>query len=374
MKKIVFTGGHHNSALSVARELQSSQDLETVWYGHKHTMAGDSSVSAEYREVTESGIQFRELHAGKVYKTWNLIQLLKVPYGFLQAYYYLLRDRPHLIVSFGGYLAAPVVVAGWMMGIPIVTHEQTTVVGLSNKVISKFADKIFITWPQSKKYFPSQKVTITGLPLRPAIFEVKQEDAYFEKILPTIYITGGKQGSHILNQTIAESLPSLLKHTNIIHQCGSNSVHNDLSMLQEHKEQLPEKLRERYIVKDYFFENEIGAVFNCADLVISRAGAHTVYEIAALGKPALFVPIPWASHNEQYKNARILVNEGLATILPEDRLTAQRLEEEVKRMLKHLDEFTENAERAKSRIIFDATDRIINEIQTLLQTSNAEEE
>ena len=365
--KVVITGGHHNSALALAKELTERGMAEVVWYGHRHTMLGDKSDSAEYKEVSSSGFVFREIKAGKVYRTFNPLHWLRLPFGFFQALWYLLKDRPDLVISFGGYLAAPVVLTAWLLGIPTVTHEQTTVVGLANKFIALFADKIFITWPQSKKYFEGADVVITGLPLREDIFKYDENHRFFSEKLPVLYITGGKQGSHIINETVAAALPKLLKHFNIIHQCGEHSHFNDKEMLENVVSSLDEKLQARYMVKTYVFSDEIGQVFHEADIVLSRAGAHTIYELAALGKPALFVPIPWVSHNEQYKNARILVNEGAAGILPENRLSPETLRQELFHILENLDSYKDGARRASQAIIFNATERIIDEVEKILE-------
>ncbi len=366
--RIVITGGHHNSALAVAKELVNREIADVTWYGHKHTMLGDKEDSAEYKEVSQSGIKFREIIAGKVYKTFNPIHWMRIPFGFIQGFWYLLIDRPKLVFSFGGYLAAPVVLAAWMQGIPVVTHEQTTVVGLANKFIALFADEIFITWPQSKKYFEGSVVKITGLPLRKELFKYNEEHKYFKEKLPVLYITGGKQGSHVINQTVAKALPELLKHFNIIHQCGRHSHFNDYEMLSSIKKELPKKLQQRYLIYDYVYLDEIGQVFYEADIVVGRAGGHTVYEIAALGKPALFIPIPWVSHNEQYKNARVLVNEGAASILPENRLNPTTLRDELFNMLENLNAFKSGAMDAKQAIIMDAREKIIDEISKILST------
>lgn len=365
--KIIFTGGHHNSALEVARELRRRQpDAELLWLGHQYTRLGEKVLSAEYQEVTGAGIEFVEIRAGKLYKTFNPLHWLRVPYGFLQSLYHLARFKPDLIVSFGGYLAAPVVLAGWLLRVPTVTHEQTTVVGWSNRLIAKVANKIFITWPASERYFPPEKTVLTGLPLRQAIFESEPEKFSFDNDLPTIYITGGKQGSHPINQAILSSLEKLLKQANLVHQVGRTSITTDLADAQAAHSNLPGELKKRYLVKDYVFEDEIGSVFAAADLVISRAGAHTVYELAALGKPALLVPIPWVSHNEQYKNARLLVNQGLARILPEDRLDAESLLAEVSRMLNNLARYQSRASATQDLVQYSATERIVEEILRLV--------
>lgn len=359
--KIIITGGHHNSALAVVRELKKRGTVDFLWLGHKYTMWGDREPGAEYKEVTAAGIPFYELKAGKVYKTLNLLMWLRVPWGFFQAFYRVWRFRPNLILSFGGYLAVPVALAGWILRIPVVTHEQTSVVSWSNRVITKLAQKIFISWPQSQKYLPAEKTILTGLPLREEIFQDRKK-VDFQNSLPTLYITGGKQGSHIINEVISKILSKLLENYNAIHQVGSTTVTRDYQKLREQAKGLPEDLAARYILKDYFFEQEIGSVFAAADFVISRAGAHTIYELAALGKPCILVPIPWVSHNEQYKNARILVNEGLAKLIPENELTTGRFLREIDEMQENLASYQEHAQAVRELIRFDAAQKIADEI------------
>lgn len=361
LMQIVITGGHHSSGLAVVKKLKEKGVNNFLWLGHKYSMWGDKNVSAEYNEVKKAGIPFKELKAGKVYKTYHPLKLLRVPLGFLQAFWYLRQYQPDLIISFGGYLAVPVVLTGWLLRIPSVTHEQTTIVGLANRLIAKFAQKIFISWPQSQKYFDPRKVVLTGLPLREEIFTAKSDQFQFNNQQSVIYVTGGKQGSHIINEAIKLSLPQLLTKVNIIHQCGSSSLHNDFQTLMNLKKSLPTDLQEKYLVKDYYYQEEIGSVFATSGLVVSRAGAHTIYELAALAKPAIFIPIPWVSHNEQYKNARILVNVGMARILPEDQLNTDNLLKEVDYVLSNLPVLSQKALQAKKLIRFDAAEKIANE-------------
>jgi UDP-N-acetylglucosamine--N-acetylmuramyl-(pentapeptide) pyrophosphoryl-undecaprenol N-acetylglucosamine transferase len=301
-KRVVITGGHHNSALVVAEELRK-RGYEVIWFGHKYSMKGDVKPSAEYQEVTKAGFKFVEIRAGKFYRTYHPLKLVRLPFGFFQSFYYLLRVRPNLILSFGGYLAVPVVLWGWLFRIPVITHEQTVVYGLANRFIQPFAQKILVSWKTSLEHFSEKKAVLTGLPLRPKIFKRQKGKFDFKNDLPTVYITGGKQGSHAINQAVAQSLPDLLKKHNLIHQCGGSTIYNDLSFLKKIKSRLPEELKKRYLLRDYIFQQEIGSVFAAADLIVSRAGAHITYEIAALGKPALFIPIPWSYADEQLKNA-----------------------------------------------------------------------
>ena len=140
MKTLVFTGGHHTGALEVAKALKE-KGWNTVWFGHKHSMWNDTSHSSEYREVTESGIVFYKLLAGKFHHTYNPLKLIRIPFGFIQALCLLLLLKPAGIVSFGGYLAVPTVIMGWLLGIPSITHEQTVTQGWANKLIALFAKR-----------------------------------------------------------------------------------------------------------------------------------------------------------------------------------------------------------------------------------------
>lgn len=369
-KRIVITGGHHNSALVVAEELRAS-GYEIIWFGHKYTMWGDKSPGAEYQEVTKAGFPFIEIKAGKAYRTFHPLKLARLPLGFLQAFYYLLKFRPILILSFGGYLAVPVVICGWLLRITSVTHEQTAAYGLANWVIERFAKKIFVSWKTSLKHFSVNKVVFTGLPLRPEIFTRKKGKYDFRNDLPTIYITGGKQGSHAINQATKDILFRLLEKYNLIHQCGSSTIYNDFSQLEKIRAKLPVELKRRHILKDYIFTKEIGSVFAAADLVVSRAGAHITYELAALGKPVLFIPIPWSYQDEQTKNAKMLVSAGTAEILPQDKLTGKTLFLAISEMMRNLGKYQKNALNSRKLIKPDSALRIVKELNDLTKSKNS---
>jgi len=354
MKKIVICGGHHNSALVLAEALLK-KGYEVVWLGHKYSMLGDKNPSAEYREVTAKKIPFYEIKAGKFqpkYKFWE--NLARIPLGFWQSFWLLHQLKPDLICSFGGYLALPAAYAGWLLGIPVVTHEQTTIFGLANKLIAPLAQKIFVTFPSSLKYFPAKKVVLTGLPVREEIF--KNRKKLFHNQNKTIYFTGGKQGSHSLNEAVFKILPQLLEKFNVIHQCGSTTLFDDIKTAKQIKEK-------NYLAKEYFFDEEIGAVLNSADLVVSRAGAHTVYELLRLQKPAILIPIPWSSGQEQLENAQMLQKAGLARVLPQSDLEKGKLREEILSMAEHLKEYQLKEE---IKIPQNATEIIIGEIEKII--------
>ncbi len=329
MKKIVITGGHHSSALPVITELRSRYpDIEIFWFGHRFSASGDKNDTLEYREIRALKIPFYNLQAGKFYKTFNPIRLIKIFVGLAHSFLLLLKIRPDIILSFGGYLAVPTVISGKILGIKSVTHEQTIVAGYANKVIAYFADKILVSWPGSKKYFSEEKVVETGLPLRDEIFTSKSNCFQFENNLSVIYITGGKLGSHNINKLVGESLEVLLSKYNIIHQTGDNSVYKDYDALTEKYENLKKSgknLSGKYYLLKFVFADCIGEAYSKSSLVLSRSGAHTCSEIMALNKKAVLIPIPWVSHNEQNLNAEYVKSMGLCEILSEKEMTSDTL-------------------------------------------------
>ncbi|TSC88343.1 MAG: iron compound ABC transporter ATP-binding protein [Microgenomates group bacterium Gr01-1014_16] len=313
MKKLVFTGGHHTSALEVAIALQK-EDWQIIWFGHRHSLWGDSSDSAEYREVTAAGFKFCNLYAGKFYRTYNPLKLILIPVGFLQSLLLLLLHRPDGIVSFGGYLAVPTVISGWLLGIPSITHEQTVVAGLANKLISYFVKKIAVSWPESIRYYPKDKTIVTGLPIRPEIITASKSQTR-----NLIYITGGKNGSHVINKAVFSALPKLLKKYQVIHQTGFRDIKIARSIKHAN-----------YETFDYDSAKAINSIKEAA-VVISRAGAHITYELGVLSKRCVLIPIPWVSHNEQLKNAQALSSQAI--ILPQNLLSPSTLVSSIKSAL-----------------------------------------
>ncbi len=317
---IAFTGGHHNSALVVAKELKK-MGYPLIWFGHKFTASGDKSLSAEYHEVTNSNIKFLELKTGKFYKKFGTFEWLKIIFGFLQATLYLLKYRPSLIFSSGGYLSVPIVIMGWVFRIPSITHEQTVIAGMANKAIAPFVKKILLTHESSSINYPKGKSVVVGLPIRQQLLSGKYTKSFTP---PLLYITCGKQGSHIINQVVFPIIPQLIKRYTIIHQTGANTVYKDLEKARRLKEKLGD-LSDRYVYAPYFFSDEAATYLRSAKIIISRSGAHNSYELMVLGKKAVLIPIPWVSHNEQLLNAKLVAQNTGSLILEEKDLTSESL-------------------------------------------------
>jgi UDP-N-acetylglucosamine--N-acetylmuramyl-(pentapeptide) pyrophosphoryl-undecaprenol N-acetylglucosamine transferase len=362
---IVFTGGHHNSALQVAKALKN-KGYQIYWFGHKHTMAKDKSISAEYLQIKKHKLAFYNIKTGKFYRNFNLLNWFKIGYGFFQSLFLLVKIKPKLIVSFGGYLAVPVVLAGFCLRIPAVTHEQTTKTGLANQFLKLFVKQVYLTHYSSLPFFPKQKSKVVGLPLPKNIRQFKVKKV-FNNSLPTLFIIGGKQGSYEINKTMEKILSQLLLSVNVIHQSGRNKRTGDYDRLKRFKAELNNDLKSRYLLKPYFFEKEMINCLLAADLVISRAGAHITYELQALAKPAILIPIPWSYNNEQYENALILKKLGMAKIINQNNLTAKSLDGLIISCLNNLQNLKTKGLKAQKLVEFNAADVMVNDFEKIIQ-------
>lgn len=326
---IVITGGHHNSALVVAREL-IAQGHTVEWIGHRRAAVGDTRDSAEYIEVKEANIPFHELKAGK--SSLRLDNLFNIPLGIYRAQKMLHHIRPDCIISFGGYLGLAVSAAASLEHIPVYIHEQTSVAGKANKLVARFARHIFVTWPSSLSYFPAAKTQVVGLPLRPS-FLAPTKKKLFARNKPTIFVLCGKQGSHVINKLIFAHLNDLLANYNIIHQTGTSSATGDYEKAVSLKESLVEEISEGYKPYGYIAENDTALFMANSDIVLGRSGAHTTYELGIMGKKCLLIPLMSTHGHEQLHLARILEKAGLASILTQSDLSYPKLDNAIRKLL-----------------------------------------
>lgn len=316
--KIVITGGHATPALAVL-EVLSERGHQIYWFGEKRAHYGKSAETLEYQVVPGMGIPFypvisTKAHRGKFLKT--LVDLWRLPVGVLHSLVMLIKIRPDAVLSFGSYVAVPVAVAASLLGIPVVTHEQTAVSGLANKIVGFFSKKIAITFPASSRDFPSRKVVLTGNPIRGGFFKSGKKA---KKGKPVLFVTGGSRGAQRVNKAVREILPVLTKTYFVYHQVGLLDI-DEMS-----KTKLP-----NYEVAANYTPQEFEERLKNADLVVSRAGANTVLEIASVGVPAILIPISWSRGDEQARNAKALSDTGLAVVLPEKDLTGENLLAKIK--------------------------------------------
>lgn len=354
--KILLTGTHFTTATATIEELQKFQDIKLVYVGRATTREGDSSPSVESTELPKLGVKFIPITAGRLrrnFDVYTIISFLKIPIGFIEAPFILLKEKPDVVLSFGGYVGVPLVIWSWLLSIPIIIHEQTLVSGLANKISSIFADKIAVSFEEDQG-FPKEKVVLTGNPIRGEILETKVRR---KSLLPTILVTGGNQGAHVLNLAVLECLDELTKKAYVIHQTGDSKFHDF--------ESLETRQNSRYEV--YKWIPNMAETLAKVDLVIGRAGINTLLELAYLGIPTLAVPLPYLYKDEQMKNAKYFEKLGLVKILPQSKLSGAALLNEVKDMLRQLRRLKENVKQAKAIIIPDAAKRLA--IQTILYKS-----
>lgn len=353
--RILVTGAHFTPAVATIEELQKYSDTKIIYVGRKTTLEGDNTPSSESQVLPSMGVKFIPIITGRLQRDFTLYtipSLLKIPIGFIQALLIILSEKPDVILSFGGYVAVPLVIMGWLFSIPIIIHEQTLVSGLANKISSVFASKIAVSFEEKKL---GEKVIFTGNPIRREIINISKGVSSKNKGLPVILIAGGNQGSHIINTIVEETLDELKKISVIYHQTGDSKFH-DFERLS--------KLEDNHYKVFRFINEGWGKILSKSDLVISRAGINTLMELSLLGKPALLIPIPYVSNNEQNKNADFFKELGLAKILPQSKLSANTFLEEIKGMLKNLNTLKTSASKAKSIVISDAAKRLA--LETIL--------
>jgi UDP-N-acetylglucosamine--N-acetylmuramyl-(pentapeptide) pyrophosphoryl-undecaprenol N-acetylglucosamine transferase len=377
--KILMTGAHFTPAQAVIEELKKQGNVEIVYIGRKHTQEQDSSLSVESQVLPKLGVKFIPIIAGRLRRSFDfytLVSLFKIPVGFLQSFFILLKERPDVILSFGGYVAVPTVINGWLLSIPIIVHEQTLVSGLANQISNFFADKIAVSF--KKDYaFDEEKVVVTGNPIRKELLEVEKNSdskvsSFFKKSsaqkLPLIYITGGNQGSDSINREIAEILEGLTQKAFVIHQTGQSKFQH-FEKLSEKKKGL--KYPERYLVQKWFDANDVALIFQNTDLVISRAGVNTLLELAYFGVPTVVIPLPGLYKNEQVVNAKFFESIGLCQIIYQSELSGKKLLYEVSRILKSREKFKKEAENAKEIVIPGAAKRLAQLVLILGEKSYA---
>jgi UDP-N-acetylglucosamine--N-acetylmuramyl-(pentapeptide) pyrophosphoryl-undecaprenol N-acetylglucosamine transferase len=354
------TGGHVSPGLAVAATL-TARGLSCAWIG--------SSAGIEARRVPAAGLPFVAIPTGKLRRYWawqNVIDLtVNVPASLVRARLALSRWKPRVVFGTGGFVALPVVLAAASMRIPVVVHEQTAVPGLANRIAARVARRIAITFEASARWFPAERVVITGNPLRPELRGGSAAEAFrrfeLDPALPLVYVTGGAQGAHRINRAVGDALETVLASMQVVHQSGDNPETGDHQWLLARRAQLPPDRARRYRVMPYL-DVELPDVFAAAALVVGRAGAGTVNECCHLGLPALYVPLPGTSGDEQTANARLVERAGGAVVLPQSALTPHALASQLTALLADPLQLKTMGSRARSLAIPDAADRLADVI------------
>lgn len=350
------SGGHVFAAIATLKAFQAQYPTlakDLVFVGSTLTMEGEKRQQPlEERLCNRLGIPFRKIRMGKLQRqlSWHSLTLAaKAFLGFVDAWKLLRELRPKVIAAFGGYVSLPIVIVGKLLGAKVIIHEQTSSLGLTNKILQKYADVVAVAFSTSLPFFKKPAVVV-GSPTMEHIYNIKDyahliahidrekgklldESEYLEQLkwlseqegkTPILLMSGGSQGSHFLNERIREILPALLQEMIVVLQVGDNEYFNDYASLHDYVMTLPNELGRKCIIRKFVYE-EYGFLMSVADLFLGRSGANTVYQVGMNNVRAVFVPIPWVTHNEQYVNAMILAERGLAVILEERNCSAQEL-------------------------------------------------
>jgi UDP-N-acetylglucosamine--N-acetylmuramyl-(pentapeptide) pyrophosphoryl-undecaprenol N-acetylglucosamine transferase len=359
------TGGHVLPALAVVDELRQRGALaDLIWIG--------SSEGVESQAADEAGIRFLAIPTGKLRRYLslrNVTDAARIPLGVLAARRALAAFRPDVVLSTGGFVSVPAVVAARGIA-PVLTHEQTAIVGLANRINARFADVLAVSHSQTESLAARLhgRVVVTGNPIRTGLTAGDRSRGLqrlgFEAALPVVYVTGGARGASPINQRIAALLPGILEQAQIVHQTGPLSANADASNLSELKETLPEAVRHRYYVVEFLGE-ELPDIYAVAHLVVGRAGAGTIAELAYVGLPAILVPLPGARGDEQAVNARVLGDIGAAVVIAQQNATPERLQTEILALLEDPDRRARMATAARTIARPDAAARLTEELLSL---------
>lgn len=302
MKHILFTGG--GSAGHVVPNLAVMNELK---YSHKISYMGTGGM--EMHLVGNAGYRFFRVDCPKLVRAFTL-ENLKIPFrlnrAVKKAREILEREQPDLVFSKGGFASYPAVRAAQKLKIPVITHESDLSPGLCTKLIAKKCSRVLTSFPETAKLFKNG--LCTGSPLRREILSGERSRARrkygFTGEKPVLLVLGGGSGSRALNEAVRERLPLLLSRCNILHLCGKGN--------------LADYPPEGYVQREY--ETDMGSAYACADAVLARAGSNTVFELIALKKPALLVPLEKNSRGDQMQNALYFEQRGLCKILREAEL------------------------------------------------------
>lgn len=358
------SGGHVFPLVAVAQKLRSMDSHTEILF-----MGPNSKL--ETGVMRENQINTKYVTSGKARRYFSFLYFtdaFKFIIGFIQALWHLLWYMPDVVFSKGGYASIPVVIAAWIYQIPILTHESDSIPGIANRVIGKFSQRIAISYPRAKRYFVDSKVLLTGNPVREEIKKGNKE-VFFKKIgltesRPVILVMGGSQGAQGINEAIVRSLPDILKRAQIIHQTGANNYDDIIHLARKFG---IKEGHDGYFPFPFLELDDMKNAYAASNLVISRAGANSIAEIAANNKPAILVPLPSAANNHQSMNAYALAEVGGAIVLEENNLGEHILLQKIDRILQDNDFTNKLIENIGRFYHSDAADKIAD---GLIELSN----
>jgi len=366
------TGGHVYPLVSVFRSLKqiAGQKLLTI----DALYLGADGFAKE--ELEKEGIKVKVISAGKMrryFSILNFFDIFKVFFGFFQSLWLVWKFMPDVIFSKGGYGSVPVVIVGWIYRIPVFIHESDSVPGLSNKIATKFAARIGVSFPKALDYFPAEKTALVGNPIRTDLLQkINKEDGIkhfgFASDKPIVLILGGSQGSQRINDLILEVLYDSIKNNiQILHQTGEKNFREVLAEAKIIIGNLPESYQKYYQAKGFFNEDEYALALACSDLVIARAGSGTIFELSAAKKPSILIPLPEAASDHQRENAFAYQKSGASIVFEEKNILPNLFLEQIVNLLQYKEKLNDLGNRANMFSQQNPSDNIAKEIFKILK-------
>lgn len=351
--KILFTGGgsggHFYPIIAVAQAVRALEKERKLLAAELYYVG---PMPYDKRALFELDIIFKKSPAGKMrryFSLLNIVDTFKTAAGIVKSVPQVFSIYPDVVFSKGGYASFPTVFATRLFRIPLIIHESDAVPGKANRWAGKFARKIAVAYPAAASYFPRDKVAYTGNPVRKELYTIVHTSSYdffkLKKDIPTILILGGSQGAERINEAILGALPRLVERYQIVHQTGKKhfkEISTTAGVILEKSEG-----KERYKPFDYFNTLSMRMAAGVADIVISRAGAGAIAEIALWGIPSIIIPITQSNDDHQQKNAFAYARTGAAIVIKEKNLTPHIIAAEVERILLNKKLLSQMSEKAK---------------------------
>jgi UDP-N-acetylglucosamine--N-acetylmuramyl-(pentapeptide) pyrophosphoryl-undecaprenol N-acetylglucosamine transferase len=354
------TGGHLFPGIAIAQEFLAKNAETSVLFvgtGKPFEISILSEIGFAHKRITAEGFKGRGV--------WNqLVSISKIPKGIIESILILKGFQPDIVIGVGGYSAGPLVMGARLLGIKIVLHEQNILPGITNRILSRFADRIYVSFEETIMGVSPKKIRFTGNPVRKEIVQcaetLKNTDimASNKKKKFTILILGGSQGAHSINMALLDALEYLENKEDIslVHQTGAQD-----------ETQVKRRYDEHGIENDTrAFFKEMACQYQRADLIICRAGATTVAEIKAVGKGVIFIPFPFAADNHQVLNARSLEEAGAAKMILEKDLSGKVLAERINYYVQEPEALQQMALRSRELGRVDAAARIVDDCYELI--------
>lgn len=368
--KILFTGGGTGGHIYPIVTIKKT--LEKLRSDTKFMYIGPNGFAKE--ALKEIGVECKFILAGKLRRyvsPLTFIDLFKIPLGFIQSLWHVFWFMPDVIFGKGGYGSIPVVIVGWLYRIPIIIHESDSIPGLANKILSRLAKKIIISFEETKKYFNTKKTILLGNPIREEFTQGSREEGkrLFEisSTKPVALVMGGSQGAEKINDIVLNVLPRLLEKCEIIHLCGEKNFKRVKAGSQEELTKFDLQKAKLYHLYSFLDIHKLKHAYAISDIIISRAGAGGIFEIATIGKPGILIPLSTAASDHQRKNAQALAKTGGAIILEEENLTMNMFLDAVFGLIDNPEKAKEIGEKAKSFYNPSTNQKIAEEIIKLCQ-------